>query len=131
MVRIHADLRRKIESHREAGGAISEQVLVTLVGFLGIPHTGILAHGPKTAAIHGGLNATSKGEIAGVPDLCVVVGVLEIGRCVEGLDGDLGWGLLLVRSSSFAGLSPQGFGKSAILRHDDPENPVALNNPLD
>ncbi len=73
IVGIEADLGGQIEGDREAGGAVGEQVLVALVGFLGVAHAGVLAHGPKAAAVHGGLHAAREGKLAGVSDFAIVI----------------------------------------------------------
>ena len=85
MVRVHADLCRQIEGNGQSGGAMREQVLVTLVGFFRVAHAGILAHGPEAATVHGGLHAPRKRELAGVADVAVIVPAFEIGRRIERL----------------------------------------------
>ena len=51
---------------------LREQVLVALIGFLGVAHAGVLAHGPEAAAIHGGLHAAGIGELPGKTEIVVV-----------------------------------------------------------
>src|SRR5947209_12859464 len=85
MIGVHADLGRQVKRYREAGGAMGEQVLVTLVGFFSIAHAGVLAHGPETATVHGGLHATGERELAGITDIAVIIPALKIGRGIERL----------------------------------------------
>ena len=69
MIGIQADLGGQIEGNRKARGAIRQQIFVALVGFLGVAHAGVLAHGPEPAAIHGGLHAAGEGIFAGIADV--------------------------------------------------------------
>ena len=57
VVGVEADLRRQIEGHAQAGGAVAQQILVAAIGLFGVAHAGVLPHGPETSAIHGGLHA--------------------------------------------------------------------------
>ena len=45
---------------------MGEQIFVAAVGLLRVAHAGVLAHGPQTAAIHGGLDAAGVGVLAGI-----------------------------------------------------------------
>ena len=47
VVGVHADLRGKIEGHRETGLAFAEEITIALVGFDGAAEAGVLAHGQK------------------------------------------------------------------------------------
>ncbi len=64
-VGVHADLRRQIERHRKAGGPVRQQIFVAFVRLFRVPHAGVLAHGPESAAIHGGLDAAGERILAG------------------------------------------------------------------
>src|SRR5580692_10327583 len=55
------------------GRSKATEILVAFVGFLGVAHAGVLAHGPKASAVHGGLHAASEWILAGIADLAVVV----------------------------------------------------------
>ena len=52
MVRIHADLRGKVEGHRKSGGSLRKQIAVAPVAFLGRAEAGVLAHGPQALPVH-------------------------------------------------------------------------------
>ena len=73
MVGIQADLRGQIEGDGEPGGAVGQQIFVALVGFLGVAHAGVLAHGPEPSAVHGGLHAAGERIFAGIADFAVLV----------------------------------------------------------
>src|SRR5437016_7362145 len=64
---------------------MGQQILVTFIGFLGIAHAGVLAHGPEASAIHGGLHAASEGKLAGIAYILVILPALKIARQVHGL----------------------------------------------
>src|SRR3981189_2144363 len=68
MIGVHADLRGQIECDRESRLALAEQITITLVGFSGGAKPGVLAHGPETAAVHRGINATRVGKFARIPE---------------------------------------------------------------
>ena len=104
MIRIQPDLRGQIEGHREARGAIRQQIFVALVRFLGVAHARILAHGPEAAAVHGGLYAAGEGIFAGIANFAFVVGALEIGRGIERIYRDVG-GSFNSRAGIWAGPS--------------------------
>ena len=93
VIGIQADLGGQVEGDRKSGGAVGEQVFVAFVGFLGVAHAGVLAHGPKTASVHGGLDAAGVGIIARVSDVAVLVAGVEILRSVERPDRNVGGGL--------------------------------------
>ena len=78
-VGVVAHLGRQVEGHREAGLAGREQVFVALVGFLGRAETGVLAHGPEAAAVHGRLHAAGVGVFAGKAELLFIAGIVETG----------------------------------------------------
>ena len=78
-VRVVAHLGRQVKGHREAGLAGGEQVFVALVGFLGGAETGVLAHGPEAAAVHGRLHAAGVRILAGETQLLFIAGIVETG----------------------------------------------------
>ncbi len=86
MVGIEADLRGQVEGNRKSGGAVGQQIFVAFVGFLGVAHAGVLAHGPEAAAVHGGLHAASEGIFAGIADVAFLVSAVQIGGCVQRAD---------------------------------------------
>ena len=90
MVGVHADLRGEIEGHREAGLALAQEVAVTLIGFGGAAETGVLAHGPEAAAIHGGVDAAGVGKFAGEAEGVVGIPVREIRIRIEIIEGRAG-----------------------------------------
>ena len=104
VVGIQANLRGQIEGDGEPGGSVGQQIFVALVGFLGVAHARVLAHGPEASAIHGGLHAAREWILAGVAHLPVVVPGFEIGRGVERADGDVGLGFWVGGSEPARGL---------------------------
>ena len=66
MVGIQPHLRRQVESHREPGGALGQQIPIAAVAFFRSAETGILAHRPQPASVHVGVDAASVGEFARV-----------------------------------------------------------------
>ena len=54
----------KIESDGEASLPFFEQVAIAAIGFDGAAEAGVLAHGPKAAAIHRGIDAARERELA-------------------------------------------------------------------
>ena len=90
MIGIQADLGGQVEGDGEAGGAVGQQIFVAFVGFFGVAHAGILAHGPEAAAVHGGLDAAGIGIVAGVSDVAVLVSGVQIGRGVERTNRECG-----------------------------------------
>jgi len=57
IIGVIADLSRQVKRHREPGLPLVEQKAVAAIGFFGGGKTGILAHGPQTAAVHVWLHA--------------------------------------------------------------------------
>ena len=112
VVGIQADLGGQIECHRKPGSAVRQQVFVTLVGFLGVAHAGVLAHGPEPAAIHGGLDAAGKGIVAGIADLVILVTGVQIRGRVQRADWD-------VRGSLGIG----GCGEFRLVGHEEEQPP--------
>ena len=85
MIGIETDLRGQIKCDRQSGSPVSEQIFVAFIGFFGISHARILAHGPQASAIHRGLHTASEGILSRVANFGFVVGAFEIDRSVEGL----------------------------------------------
>ena len=67
VVRIVADLGGQIKGHAQPRLAMFQEILVAFVGFFGAGKTGILAHGPEPAPIHGGLHPAGVRKISGKP----------------------------------------------------------------
>jgi len=65
MIGVHANLRRKIKSNGQTLLSFAEEVAIALIGFGGAAEPGVLAHGPKTSAIHSGINTAGKRKFAG------------------------------------------------------------------
>jgi hypothetical protein len=86
VVGVQADLRGQIERYGQTRSAVGKQVLVTFVGFFGVAHASVLAHGPQASAIHGGLDAAGEGVLARVSDIAFHALTLEIGGDVQRLD---------------------------------------------
>ena len=89
IIGVVADLRRQIESAREARRARFNQHAVTLVGLFGCGEAGVHAHRPEAAAIHRRLHATRVGELARNAEILDVVLALDIERRVETLLGNV------------------------------------------
>ena len=62
---------------------MGQQIFVAFVGFFGVTHAGVLAHGPEAAAIHGGLHAARERKLAGIAHVGIVVPAFKVGRGVE------------------------------------------------
>ena len=104
-IRVVARLRGQVKCHGEAGLALLKQVLVAAVCLLGGGETGVLAHGPQTATVHGGLHATSEGELGGVADLAGEFRVCNVAGVVQRIDFNFGCGFesllpLLLRATA-------------------------------
>ena len=89
MVGIESDLRGQVKGDGETGSAVGQQILVALVGFLGVAHAGILPHGPEAAAVHGGLHAARVGIFAGVSDFAFLLLAVLIGGRVQWADRNM------------------------------------------
>ena len=86
IVRIQPDLSRKVKGYGKAGGAVGQEVLVTLIGFFGIAHARVLAHRPEPAPVHCGLHAASEGILAGIANFSFKIVPLKIGGRVNTVD---------------------------------------------
>src|SRR3972149_5408123 len=84
-VRVVAHLRREVERHTEARGAVVEEVPEPPVRLLGRPIAGVLAHRPQAPAVHRRGWAAGEGGLAGEPEVAVVVEVLDFERRVQEL----------------------------------------------
>ncbi len=93
MVGVVADLGRQVEGHRQAGGALRQQVTVAPVGLFGAGVTRVLAHGPVAPPVHVRVDAAGERLLARVADLAPVIDARQVGRPVGGGDGDAGGGL--------------------------------------
>jgi hypothetical protein len=80
-----AHLRGQVEGHRQARGALLEEVLVAAVRLLGRRHPGVLPHRPQPAAVHRRVDPAGVGVLAGVPELGRRVEPLEVLGAVHGL----------------------------------------------
>lgn len=69
IVRIVADLGREVKGDGDAGLSLLQQIPVTPVGLLRRGKAGVLAHGPKTSPVHGGLNPPGEGILPGIAEL--------------------------------------------------------------
>ncbi len=74
----------------KSGGPVGEQILVALVGLLGVAHAGVLPHGPQPAAIHRGLDSAREWILPGVADLALLIPALEIRRGVQECEQECG-----------------------------------------
>ncbi len=74
--------RWQIESDREAGLALAQQIKIAAVGFLGRGEARELAHGPELAAIHVAMDAAGVRELAGRRDV-ETLDVLLVRRTVR------------------------------------------------
>ena len=68
VVRVVAHQRRHVEGRAQAGLAVVEQVAEALVGLLGGPEPGELAHRPQPAAVHARVHAAGERRLAREPD---------------------------------------------------------------
>ena len=72
IIGVVTDLRREVEGYRKTGGAVRQQIFVAAIRFLGVTHTGVLAHGPQSSAVHRGLNAASERILSWISNLLVI-----------------------------------------------------------
>src|SRR5262249_38729098 len=79
VVRVVTHLRRQIESDAQAADALREQVPVSPVGFLRRREPRVLPHRPEPAAVHGWLDAASKGKLARIRKLLTWIPVRHVG----------------------------------------------------
>ena len=87
VVGVEAELGRQVEGHREALGAVREQVLVALVGLLRRRVARVLAHRPQLLAVHLAVRPARERELAGLAEpLLQVLG--HVAGLVQRLDLD-------------------------------------------
>jgi len=89
VVGVVAAVGGQVKSHRQAGLPGFEVPPVESIGFLGSGETCILAHGPRSAGIHGCLGAANKWRQAG--QRVQVLEAMQIFRGIQGLDLDTLW----------------------------------------
>ena len=82
----------QVEGARQPGLAGRQQELEALVGGLGGPEPGVLAHRPQPAPVHVGSDAPRVGVRAGLAELRSGVPAVEVGGRVHGADLDAGVG---------------------------------------
>jgi len=83
MVGVVAHERREVEGCGESGLAVGQEVTEAFVGIFSRTEASELAHGPKAAAVHGGVNAAGVGRFARVRELRFGIPVGKIGFRVE------------------------------------------------
>ncbi len=88
VVGVHAELGRQVERGRQARRAGREQVAEALVGLLGRREPGVLAHRPRPAAVHRGVDAPGVREGAGLAESLGQVETLDGGLVVDAIDRD-------------------------------------------
>jgi len=117
MIRVVSNLRRQIERHRQTCLAFREQVPEPLVRLRRRSKTRVLAHGPKTPAIHGRVNAAGVGKLSGNTNRAGRVLFAEIVLCVDRFQGNAAEGsemllTLALRGRFFGGLIGQRFHRT-------------------
>src|ERR1700752_4949677 len=90
MIRIHPDLRGEIQRDREALLPFAEEVAIALVRFTGAAEARVLTHGPEGAAVHCGIDAAGKRELAGEAESFFGIPIVEQIAGVQPLDGPAG-----------------------------------------
>ena len=83
MVGVEPHQGRHVESGREPGLAVVEQVAEALVRLLHRPEAGELAHRPQPAPVHRGIGAARVRVLAGITEVALGVGALAILLRVE------------------------------------------------
>ncbi len=87
VVGVAPELGRQVEGHREAGGAVLDQVAVALVGVLGAGEAGVLAHRPEAVAVHALVDPAGERIVAGLAEALVEPGC-DVALLVEAVDLD-------------------------------------------
>src|SRR5262249_34353531 len=88
MVGVVPHERGKIESHGESATAVSEEILVALVGLFRRSEAGELAHSPELAAVAAGMDPARVRRLSGIVEIRLGVPVFrKIGLGVETADG--------------------------------------------
>ena len=96
VVGVVAHLGRQVEGARQPRLTRPEEELEALVGLLGRPEPGVLAHGPEPAPVHRRVDAPGIRVRAGFAELRRRVPAVEVGRLVDGPDLDTRVGQPLV-----------------------------------
>ncbi len=78
MVGVVAHQGRKIESGGEAGLSLGEEITESLVGVFGGAESRELAHGPKTPAVHRGMDAARIRRLTGKTEVTFRIPVWQI-----------------------------------------------------
>ena len=73
MIGVEADLGGKIKGYGKSGGPLGEQITVAGIRFDSRAEAGVLAHGPKPAAILVGMNSTRERVLPGETQIALVV----------------------------------------------------------
>ena len=135
VVRVAAELGGQVEGHREAGGAVLDQVVEALVGLLRAGVARVLAHRPRAAAVHVRVHAARVGVLAGRAEplleagrhVLVGVGVLDldarVGEAARIVGPDDRRDARLVVGRGGHGRA-QGYGRVAVRLHGGDRPPV-------
>src|SRR5918994_872705 len=91
IVGVAPELGGKVERHRQARGAVLDQVVEALVGLLGAGVARVLAHRPLALAVHLAVHAAGERVLARLAQPLLELG-RDVLRVVEGLDLDPGVG---------------------------------------
>ena len=83
VIRVIADLGRKVECAGQAGAAIFNQVTITFVGFFSGSKACIHTHSPETAAVHGRLYAAGIRIFARDAEVSFIIKTFDIKRCIH------------------------------------------------
>ena len=89
MVGIQSNLSWQVECYGKTRSAVCEQIFVAFVGFLSVSHAGVLAHCPKTATVHGGLNSAGEGILPGISNFFIGFAAIKIRRRVNPTNGNV------------------------------------------
>src|SRR5579864_7660022 len=86
MIRVVSHQRRQIERDGETGLALRKQIAKARIRVFGCSETRELAHGPKLAAVHRGVDAAGVRRLPGKTEIALRVPPSKIGLCVEASD---------------------------------------------
>src|SRR4030042_100688 len=106
---IQAELGGEVKSDAQSRLPLGEKKAVALVGFLGRTEPGVLAHGPKAAAVHGRIDAAGEREFTGIAEVFFRVEPGRVAGPQNRLDLDAGRGF----EPGFAGLVHRRYTASA------------------
>ena len=79
----------QVESNRQTGLALLEQVAKAAVGLSGGGVAGVLPHGPQAAAIHGGVHTAGVRKLARLSEVAIRILAGGISFPVAGLDSNM------------------------------------------